>query len=492
MATISTSKRLGNKVPMLAPTFLKVSRTYLKAQAFFLVIALLLAPIVFDYFFDFQLRTQAILFSLGTISCLVLVSRLTMWSIWSATAVYTFIFALFHFGILFIFALGIPIPNDFAIVLNRWFYTFFTERAMQLAFIGLLALITGVSLGLLLFTSSKKDQSTPNSTEKNPYHDSAFTLVGFFLTFSGIVSWFGLVISSGGIQLLVGSYFDYLELATRSGLTAFIYFAIGLGLPLLVMTSPSKLRTFGIILTGIWVFFAFPLGLRGEILFPLSASAIILAKQGQIRSTFKGIIAALLLLSVIAFVRELRQYGLAEYSFTRIVFSPAEGLLELGGSLRPVVEVVRWNASGEALIYGASYWAPFERALARVLPVLNIERLPAGEDLRLLNVLVQQRVGPIGFSPVAEAFRNFGQWGVMIYMLLLGMLFSWFDTRPISPKHLAIFVAISMPLFVQVRNAFTQVPAQIVFGLVIVLITLFWSNARYQEDRRRYHLRHRI
>jgi oligosaccharide repeat unit polymerase len=486
MATITQRKRIKVSVNRDQTTAaLRISRVQLQLQTVILLAGLFLSPLLLGYLPNFQLRTQSILISLGVFGCLVAVGRLTKWTLWSATGVYMAVFSLFHFGIFFVFALGITIPDSFANTINHWFYTAITEQAMQVSFIGLLALLTGASLGFLFFSTSSSGTLTIKDEVREAYHNSAFTLVGFGLTFIGIARWFWLIISSGGIQLLVGSYHDYLELAAPSGSTWFIYYSIGLGVPLLIMTYPSKVRTFGIILVGIWGLFAFPLGLRGEILFPLTVSVVILAKQGKIRSPIKGLLAAVFLLAIVAFARELRRYGLAEYTFNQILFSPAEGLLELGSSLRPVVEVVRWSMNGEPFIYGASYWAPFERTLARAIPILGIERLPASEDLRLLNVMIQQRVAPIGFSPVAEAFYNFGVWGVIGYMFLIGLLFSWFDTRPVSVRHLAIFIAIAVPLIIQIRNDFTAVPAQVTLGLVIVLGCLFWSNARYQKRRRR-------
>ena len=83
-----------------------------------------------------------------------------------------------------------------------------------------------------------------------------------------------------------------------------------------------------------------------------------------------------------------------------------DAFAEMGGSLHPVEKVVRWRAEGDPLEMGASYWAPIERGAARVLP--GLQTSVAEDDMRIMNVLVTDRVGPIGFSPVAEAYRNFG------------------------------------------------------------------------------------
>ena len=47
-------------------------------------------------------------------------------------------------------------------------------------------------------------------------------------------------------------------------------------------------------------------------------------------------------------------------------------------------------------------------------PVARPDKRRRDDDLRIANVLVADRVGAIGYSPVAEAYRNFGSLGVVI------------------------------------------------------------------------------
>ena len=144
-----------------------------------------------------------------------------------------------------------------------------------------------------------------------------------------------------------------------------------------------------------------------------------------------------------------------------------DAFAEMGESLHPVEKVVRWRAEGEALEMGSSYWAPFERAAARVLPGV---RLPAAEDdMRIMNVLVTDRVGGIGFSPVAEAYRNFGAVGVVLILGLLGAALAAIDR--IADRGLAVLAIATLyvPLLVNVRNSFVSVPLQCGLGVLFVL-----------------------
>jgi hypothetical protein len=120
---------------------------------------------------------------------------------------------------------------------------------------------------------------------------------------------------------------------------------------------------------------------------------------------------------------------------------------------------------------GNSYWAPFERAAARLLPEFDV--IAADNDLRLMNVLVLDRIGAIGFSPVAEAYRNFGPVGVAFVMALFGMCVAGIDL--IRDRRMAVLAIATLltPLLVNIRNSFVSVPAQCITGiLVVALVTL--------------------
>jgi hypothetical protein len=171
---------------------------------------------------------------------------------------------------------------------------------------------------------------------------------------------------------------------------------------------------------------------------------------------------------LIPVVREVRTTGIS--AVADVVFAPPrlDALVEMGESLHPVEQVVQWHAEGEPYQMGDSYWAPFERAAARLLPDFDV--IAADSDLRLMNVLVLDRIGAIGFSPVAEAYRNFGPVGVVIVLALLGACLGGIDT--IRDRRLAVLAIATLfpPLLVNVRNSFVSVPAQIVAGILVVAI----------------------
>jgi hypothetical protein len=107
-----------------------------------------------------------------------------------------------------------------------------------------------------------------------------------------------------------------------------------------------------------------------------------------------------------------------------------------------------------------------ERAAARVLP--GLQTTAAADDMRIMNVLVTDRVGPIGFSPVAEAYRNFGAVGVVLVLGLLGAGVAAIDR--IANRGLAVLAIaiLYVPLLINIRNSFVSVPLQCGLGALFV------------------------
>jgi hypothetical protein len=195
-------------------------------------------------------------------------------------------------------------------------------------------------------------------------------------------------------------------------------------------------------------------------------------KQPSLRTALIAIVVGLF---AIAMLREVRAVGLGSTDGLQAGGNAFDGLTELGGTLRSVSEVVLWSQLGEQQINGASYWAPVDRAACAVVP--DGHCVPAYDDDRLMNVLVQQRVGAIGFSPIAEGFRNFGWSGVVVVMALIGILLGALDQLRPSMSSQAIVGVVLVELFINVRNAFVPVPSHIIGGLIFVLLIRIAANS---------------
>jgi len=383
--------------------------------------------------------------------------------LWTAASAYVAVFWCFHFGLITVLGFGIVQPSELSPWDQMWVLGPFAGDAGLLALVGLTAFASGASLingvGVSAAQRAPRDPSEP----VHP-HGTA----GSALVLATIALWCGIVLIASGPGGFFASYEDYLDAAANfGGVLAVVWVALGCGLVLSVTGAAGWLRTNAMAAFGCFAMLALPLGLRGEIMFSSVGAVVAAARCGRVLSPAKtcAFVAALLL--VIPAVREVRNTGVQGLSEMVLDLHMFDAFAEMGGSLHPVEKVVRWRAEGDPLEMGASYWAPIERAATWVLPGLHTSA--AEDDMRIMNVLVTDRVGPIGFSPVAEAYRNFGAPGVAIVLGLLGATLAWLDR--ISDRRLAVLgiATLYVPILANVRNSFVSVPLQCVLGLAFVL-----------------------
>lgn len=414
---------------------------------------------------DLDLALLCLVTLAGVAAALVAVFHISPRGVWSVASVYLAVYSVFHFGVAPAVGLGLSYSFDMEQALSQWLHTPAAREALVLSLLGLAACL----LGIVVVPGTPPAEASFSGND--PETPRLLLIVGLCLTVCCIAAWFFYAIGSRGADLLFGSYAAFLA-ATADAPLSLVYYGIGLGMTLLAASPPGAWRRFGIGLFVLWTLFALPLGLRGEVLFPTAAALVIEARRRIPLSGRTLIVLVITLLFVIAFVREVRQAGLRGFDPGEIRVTPVDALVEMGGSLRPVAEVVRWHESGDAFLYGASYWAPFERAFYRVIPDLASRRVDASYDERLSNILVQYRVGFIGFSPVAEAYRNGGAVVVVLAMFLVGLTVGWLDCLPATPEAQAVVGVVFVPLLLQIRNSFTSVPFQVLTGALVVMMIL--------------------
>lgn len=440
-----------------------------------LLVAISMALVVLAYVYatfflhSLHLQTNALISSGVMIACLVLHLLVAKRSYWSPSFIFIFIYCLFHFGLVVMIALNLA--SD--IHLGMWARDYQFNQAILLVSLGLASYVIGVVLSGVILGAEHIERAF----DADDGLQGVVVWIGFGLVLVSVATWFAMAVYYGGWQILTSPYLTFLSVTEGSGIW-FFYFPLGVGLIFLVAAEPAKLRTTGFGIFVVFAMVAFPLGLRGEVLFPMAAAAAMLGMKGRPFSLPVALLVLVLLLSLIAFIRVVRDDGLSGFEYTATQLRPADALTEMGGSIRPVVEILKWHEAGEGYLYGQSYLAPFDRLLVYFIP--GWSRLPADEDQRLLNVVIQKRVGPIGFSIVAEAFKNGGMYGVIIVMGLLGMLFGSFDNLHFS-RMAQIVLGLSMfPLLGHIRNAFTQVPFQWLLGFLVLAIAVTLARIRCQ------------
>jgi hypothetical protein len=383
--------------------------------------------------------------------------------IWTATGAYAAVFWCFHFGLIAVLGSGLVEPTDLSIWDQWWVLGPFAADAALVALLGFAAFVSGASLVNASADSSHLQRQAADTHE----HTHPYGAAGSVLVFGAVAVWVGLVISTTGLSGFFGSYGDYLHATDDFGSPmGLMWLALGCGIVLCVTGRTGWLRSSAIAAFGSAALMALPIGLRGEIMFPTIAALVAAARCGWVLSPGKACAFVAALLVVIPAVREIRGTGLQGVGDMSIELRMFDAFVEMGGSLHPVEKVVRWRAEGEAFEMGGSYWAPIERAAARVLP--GARTVAAEDDMRIMNILVTDRVGPIGFSPVAEAYRNFGPVGVVLVLGLLGAALAAIDA--IANRELAVLAIATLyvPLLINVRNSFVSVPLQCAVGVLFV------------------------
>ena len=406
---------------------------------------------------------------------LIALVRLTPRGVWSLTSIYAVVFLLFHFGLVTVYGTGLPIEDEATPRhLYHWFYSTTTRRTVLLSTAGFLAFAAG-SLAASRISFGAGRGATDTSAERN-----AFNWAGLALTVGAIGLWGLFVMMSGGPSLLTGGYLEFLD-ATKDLPLGATYYVIGTGMMLLVVGRPGHVRNAGMAAFAAWAMVVFPLGLRGEVLF-ITATALGVAAMTKPPFPARNLlIAALPCMIAISFVREYRATGLDGATVSLNSVNPLWALTELGSSLRPVNEVVNWADEGEPFLYGETIVAPFDRTLTKFIPVGR--RVPGDEDERIGSVLVLNRVGPIGFSPVAEGYRNGGIVGVLLLLGLTGIVIGSIDFAHPTPLRQVVAGVLFMALLIEVRNDFYFVPIYVTLGWVIVL-SVHWFYQAYAGGRR--------
>jgi hypothetical protein len=397
-------------------------------------------------------------------SCLVVTTLVLRTGLWTASGAYAAVFWVFHFGLITVVGAGLVAPRELTLWDQLWVMGPYGADAALMALVGLLAFASGATLARAWRGSGAPAPHSGRAPAAAHPHGTA----GAVLVLAALVIWAAIVGWTMGLPGFVSSYADYLDAtAEYGGLLALVWLAMGCGLVMSVTGARGRLRTGALAAFAGFAVVALPLGLRGEILFPAVAAVVAATRTGWTLTPRRAGAFVVALLVVIPAMKEVRQAGLRGLPEMVVDLRFFDAFVELGGSLHPVEKVVRWRAEGEALEMGASYWAPIERAAARVLP--GLRSAAAEDDMRIMNVLVMDRIGAIGFSPVAEAYRNFGALGVVCVLGLLGAAMASLDR--IADRRLAVLAIATLyvPLLINVRNSFVSVPMQCLLGVFFVI-----------------------
>lgn len=401
--------------------------------------------------------------------------------IWSPGVIYFNVFAVFHFGLGLVYWSGGDVRD----------IPWFSDPAVPIAFMVVAWGGTALLFGLLIpdavrwLLAQRSDaaldlppQAAGSGEDRQSGAPILLPVVGLAVVVLSVLAWFAIVLPRVGGRIWGLPYGEFL-LATDGAGLGWVYFWLALGFAMSVLPGARQATHWAIAVLAFWAVVALPIGLRGEVMFPVATALMIVSHRLKRIGLVTALVVGILFLSISAMFREVRREGWNGVDWGWKTVNPAAAVQELGQSLRPTFETVRWLEGGDPPLAGGSYWAPLERGFLRVFPLQ--ERAEGETDRRLLNVLVMERVGPIGFSPVAEAHYNWGASGVFAVLAMIGAIVSILAVDPPSYLRQALMAAIYVPLLIHIRNSFAPVFAQMLLGLLVILALLLlehWIRAR--------------
>ncbi|MCF2947680.1 O-antigen polysaccharide polymerase Wzy family protein [Paraglaciecola aquimarina] len=394
---------------------------------------------------------------------------------WSICFIFMSVVGVFHIGLVLANSVGGITDEDTLYQISWWFYNVETENAIHIVNLAMISF----ALSAILFSKQPKDHlqhTQPNFQINLQYRKRLFHMGGILLCLF-VAIFFAIILVTGAIS----SYGAYLEVMGNNPLYAaifsYLYFFIGVALVFMCVSYNKEFGYFYFLVFAVWALVAFKIGLRGEVMFPSAVAACMLGRKS---APVKGYILAIGLIAfliVTGIVKNARVSG--DYSGD-LGINPLNAIAEMGSSLRAVQETVKWRKNDNfELLMGGSYWAPFERQFALFIP--QLERIDVNEDGRLLNIVVQKRAGPIGFSAIAEAYINFGEQGVVFVFFLFGWFMAKLDSSLSNIRNDILIGVALLPVFVTIRNSFIHVPVQIILGLCLASLLMYLGYKK--QDR---------
>jgi hypothetical protein len=300
---------------------------------------------------------------------------------WSICFIFLSVVGVFHIGLVLANSLNAITDDDILYQISRWFYRVETDNAIHVVNLAML----GFALGAIVF-SKYPAQVADKLTTDLMYRRRLFHIGGALLCLL-IVIFFAITVLTGAIS----SYGIYLEVMSSNPLFAlifsYLYFFLGIAFVFVCVSYYPGLSYWYFFAFALWALFAFKIGLRGEVMFPSAVAACMLGRKGKPISGWLLAIILVAFLIVTGIVKNARVSG--DYSGDMGI-NPLNAVAEMGSSLRAVQETIKWRKHDNfELLYGGSYWAPFERQFALFIP--QLERIAVEDDGRLLNIVVQKK-----------------------------------------------------------------------------------------------------
>ncbi|MEU4423054.1 O-antigen polysaccharide polymerase Wzy [Actinoplanes sp. NPDC024001] len=414
---------------------------------------------------------QLPLSGVGTVAALVTFAGLTVLAVLaprrllSAGFVYGLMLCLFHLSIPILRTFGAAMPVRYSAYINSWFELSYATEAVYLSLLSFTALTTAFAWVQVF----RQRTAEPGDEPAPPVAPHGFAWTGAGLVIAGVAGYLGVLGLHAPELLAGGTYRRYLDTVGGSAAIAGCTLLVAIGLCVASASGRSRARAVAWQAFGLFALITMSFGSRTAAMFAAVAGAVVVAATARrvprTRIAVGIILGALLSITV---VQQVRDTGVSSTTVTSVSINPVGSLAETGGTVRTVAEVVKWRRTYQEPPYkGITYAAPVLRLWER----LTGQPRPEGfEDRRYAGVLLNQRVPEyqLGFSPVAEAFLNFGTIGVLLIFAAFGVLLGVFDARRLGHLGAARLGVCMYVLAYTVRNASNFVPITLAAGFLII------------------------
>jgi oligosaccharide repeat unit polymerase len=398
--------------------------------------------------------------------------------------------AVFHLGLVVPWALGLYDATD-----NWWMAHEDIPSAMLLISLALISYQIGIIASL---RQPGPERGTIGEKRTAP------TLANRGLFISGLILMgvAGLMYISG-FRAAFGSHFSgvaysdmyeqVMEVDSRWYGAGLILFPVGVYIAAAGATRRQLRVLFACV--GLWAAWQLFLGFRSRALLILIVALYMAVKKGFRVPKQALVICAISILYIVPVVSLVRQEAVGR-RFSEKTWheaNPLGGVAEMGQAIWPVAETYRLIGPNQ-LRLGRTYLS----SLSRVIPSIGVGYAPS-KRLREINLdnspaywfllvtapyLFRLNQGR-GFSVVAEAYMNFGTWGVVIIFFALGCVLVRLEalsTR--NPFSLAAIAIVLDPLLWVVRNDSSVFTRTAVWGCSYLFFAWLFASGLISAPKR--------
>ena len=443
------------------------TRSRARVTGLIAAVAVVVAIALRSEILDLGLTAVCTLTAVTALVALWAVVSLSRRGLWSAASAYLVVFVLFHFGLAILVALRLSPPDYMAEYLRSWFNDEGSVReALYLSMLASGCLVAGCSW------MGGRDPVGPIDRTHPALRSASRLGVALVTVGAGVLLWW---VATTIPELLLGAGGRTAYWAAVEGSAAAVVAQplLIFGGILLAIGRPGWARRVGFVALGLFGIWALLVGARTAIMYTALAMVVVLARRRRMPSTRVAVVALLGGLLVVGFVGQARLDG--EYA-SRASIDPRVGLAEMGGSLRSVVEVVEYRRVNHVPLMNGVTYVGFAARGAEAL--LGLPRPDGLTDPRIAGNEFRGRLDnyQIGYSSVAEAFRNGDTGGVVVVFLVIGSLLGYLDSRRLGRPYADFTVgAVFYVLAFTIRQPSVSSIANLSIAAGVLLLWRIWT-----------------